>query len=141
MPISSSFAFDQVMRLSGLPYFGQLSPQAIEELVSALSTARNEAEAKAAITALITDQARASSPISNRVPSPGEILAWLESERDNATRYWEPPPRPAFCTRCGGEGKAVPWNFMPVKGSTLEQQWEAMEAAKVPCPDCTAVVA
>lgn len=54
------------------------------------ATARDDDEAHAAIQALLSDPARASSPSTNRVPTMGELTQWLVSQRQD--QYDTPPP-------------------------------------------------
>ena len=80
-----------INRLDGLPYFAALTEAGYRELYTALAQeSRSEEEAHSAITALLSDAARASSAETNRVPSPGEVRLWVRSQRPD--QYDSPPP-------------------------------------------------
>lgn len=84
-------AAQQINRLDGLPYFAALSEAGYKELYTALAQeARSEAEAESAITALLSDAARAGSAETNRVPSPGEVRLWVRAQRED--QYDTPAP-------------------------------------------------
>ncbi len=141
MPISYKSAMPQIQRLSGLPYYGTLSHIAIAELVNALaSSAPTEEVAQSSVSDLLTDTCRASNIESNRVPSPGELIAWVNA-RIEASRCWEPPQRPDFCIRCSGSGRIGPHGWKPDWTLPTAQIMEQCEANKIPCPDCQAVPA
>jgi hypothetical protein len=141
MPIDSTTAFEQVMRLSGLPYFGQLQPQAIEELVAVLQYSDTEAQAANVISALLADTIRAANPDTNRVPSPGELRIWLHSEQDKRRAYWRSPDPPPFCIRCAGSGRIGDPDFIPDWNKTPEQILADCQSSVIPCPDCLGVIA
>lgn len=140
MQISKAAAARQIERLSGLPYFSQLQPAALDELIKAMQIGTEE-ESTAAINALLSDVSRASSADTNRVPSPGELRAWIQSQQEKAKRYWESPPPPTHCRRCSGTGRVGRHDWKPDWSMTTEQIDAACEAAKVPCPDCQEITA
>ncbi len=95
---TAKFCSDQIRRLSALPYYGTLDPAGFKTLWEALqSVAESEEEAARAITMLLYDEARASNPETNRVPSPGEIRAWVSSLKPD--RY-EPTQPLGLCGNC-----------------------------------------
>lgn len=137
MKLTNKFCGEQILRLQGLPYYASIGEGGYKSLWTALqNTAESESEAEAAITAILTDTARASSTEMNRVPSPGELIVWIHSHRLAPTRYWVSPPPPAFCLPCGGSGLVVPTDWRPDWELEIAEVFEAMNAAKVPCPAC-----
>lgn len=136
MPIDSATALEQVARLSGLPYYGQLLPQAIDELIAVLRDADTEAQAANTISAILGDTIRAANPDSNRVPSPGELRIFLHNERDKLRIYWRTPEPPPFCIRCGGAGQIGDPDYTPDWSKSTEQILADCEAHRIPCPTC-----
>lgn len=138
MQLEHSEAADQIERLSCLPYFAQLSPAAIEELIAVL-VGVDDRHGIAAVTNIITDVARASSPATNRVPSPGELRAWIEPMIELERAAWappEPPKDPTWCLRCSGTGE-VGRHGWKSKFQWGTDEWMAdWKSSFFPCPDC-----
>lgn len=97
MPVSRRTASIQVERLHGLPFFSSIGESGLAELIAAMqSEARSDEEAQLAVSALLGDISRAGSTETNRVPSPGELRAWLQAQRND--KYDSPKPaRLEFC--------------------------------------------
>jgi hypothetical protein len=84
--------------MAGLPYFGTIGPNGFTELVNALQeSAADEWKARAAVDAILADTSRASSPETNRVPSPGELRVWVEAQSPTLD---EDKPAGVFCGHC-----------------------------------------
>ena len=99
MQPSKQFCKRQIERMEGLPYYATIGTHGFTELVNALvDSAASDDIARAAVDAILSDTSRASSPETNRVPSPGELRVWVQAQA--------PPPlddqRPArqFCGGC-----------------------------------------
>jgi len=123
--------------MEGLPYYASIGANGFQELVDALqAAAETEDLARAAVGNLLADLARASSPETNRVPSPGELRAWVSAVIDAERNVWKSPPPLGHCFRCSGTGKVGQPGWKPDWSMTAEQIDATCEAAKVPCPDC-----
>lgn len=115
MPIKRKIALQQIERFAALPYYPAGNDVVLAELAAALMHAESDAQACNTVSAILGDVARASSATTNRVPSPGEIRAWLDDEKDKTKRYWRSPDPPQFCRRCGGNGQ------QGIYGLTIDQ--------------------
>lgn len=117
MPIKISLAIGLIGRLASLPYFPSQQPEAVDELVKALANeADSFTQAEAAIAALLGDTCRAENPDTNRSPSPGELRAWVQAEKEADIRFDDPSPEPRFC------GRLVPgWTYLGFDPATPSQ--------------------
>ncbi len=131
------FCGEQIARLDGIQGYSAMGPAGGRERAEALrDESPTEEVARAAMTALIADECRASNPELNRLPSPGEIRVWVRAELERAQERYAPPEKPDFCLRCGGSGKVLPDGFWPDFNLPGDEPYEQCEAVKIPCPGC-----
>ena len=91
-------------QFSNWPMIGDDGRKKLVEHLAA--TARDDHEAHAAVIAILQDQARASSPATNKVPTMGELSTWIMAQRDD--QYDTPPP----ASSKGGCGKVFDgWTY------------------------------
>lgn len=126
---SKQFCKSQIERMEGLPYYAAIGPHGFQELVNTLQgSSPCEESAKAAVDAILSDTSRASSPETNRVPSPGELIIWLKSQRED--QYDSPSNYSGrHCPRCEN-GRPPGWITFTVTAHGLPYAF----AGK--CPDC-----
>jgi len=112
MPIEFRIAAQQTERLSSLPYFSAIPESGKMELITAMAEeARSDDEARLAISALLADTGRAGNVETNRVPSPGELRLWLQSQRSD--KYDTPDyirGDGRYCERCTN-GRPQGWIY------------------------------
>jgi hypothetical protein len=131
MPIKTSIAAAQVVKLSSLPFYPANQPEAIDQLVKALADeADTPAQAVAAIEAILSDVTRAANAANNRSPSPGELRGWVQAQKEHTSRYWQSPEPPPFCRRCGGSGE------QGIYGLTFKQIEEHPNGGRETCEWC-----
>lgn len=95
MPVHHGTAAAQIRRLSGIPYWGKLSEEAIKELQNVLAEySDSPTHATNAITELLRDPER------KGIPTPGELARYIAGTRGAAPQ----PPKFTGCQRCKGTG-------------------------------------
>lgn len=117
MPIPRSEAERLIARLESLPFAAQTSAEGWSGLIDALAErAESVEQAAAAIEALLTDTARASNPTTDRMPSKGELLLWIQAQQ-------QPVAERDSGWSCGRiiDG----WQYLdyPVEGVSLSKVW------------------
>lgn len=122
MPANERYCATLVQSFDQFPNWGMISEETKRRMVAHLAaTARDDHEAHAAITDLLTDTARASSASTNRVPTIGELTQWITAQRGD--QYDTPPP----ANRKGGCGREFPhWHYDDENGrhvSRCEGGW------------------
>lgn len=97
MPCSRGTARAQINRLGQLPYFSQMTDEAMTSLVDTLMERAESAEhATAAITLWLQDCRGQDA----RLPVEGDLLALLASTASTAGQRSDAPPKKGFCGRC-----------------------------------------
>lgn len=124
MKATLKFCGEQILRLDGLAGYASMGQEGFRERAKALmESAGTEYVAEAAISALLSDTARAASTDTNRLPSVGEIRLWVEAVQPErrATESGGQPPHGGYCDLCR-HGRPPGWVHAVkiVKGNRYE---------------------
>ena len=131
--LTAEFCGEQILRLDGLIGFASMGQEGYRERAKALFEAAGTRDiAEAAITALLSDTARASNTETNRLPSAGEIRLWVDvvrpkeepvSYREMANEADDDGIPTYTCGRCR-DGWIFATKRVISKGSSVPQEYE-----------------
>ena len=120
--IFQEFAELQIQRLSGLQFWSQREPKAIEDLIEVLRVmADDEHEAEAVLSLWLATE--------RECPTPADLRACFAQLREGTRR--RPAVQPAACSLCHGTGRTIVYQLCtPTTGEVLAQDlpggfWEA----------------
>jgi len=97
VPCSRGTARAQINRLGQLPYFSQMTDEAMTSLVDTLM---EQAESAEHATAAITLWLQGCRSHDARLPTDGDLLALLASTSPSAGQRSDAPPKKGYCGRC-----------------------------------------
>ena len=97
MPCSRGTARAQINRLGQLPFFSQMTDEAMTSLVDTLV---EQAESSEHATAAITLWLQGCHSHDARLPTDGDLLALLASTSPSAGQRSDAPPKKGFCGLC-----------------------------------------